>query len=94
MLNICLITGHSYGPIEDTMEIIRVTNKGRIMDTIEKYHIYIANHNGFKLNGTHTHNINPTFDTLCKFQQQNIPITPTPTPYQQVHTRPHATHVS
>jgi hypothetical protein len=30
-----LNTGHSYGSIEDTMEIIKVTNKGPIMDTIE-----------------------------------------------------------
>jgi hypothetical protein len=70
------MTGHSYGPIEDTMEIIRVTNKGRIMDTIEKYHIYIANHNGFKLNGTHTHNINPIFETARNSRQLNRVLQP------------------
>jgi filamentous hemagglutinin family protein len=48
------------------MEIIKVTNKGPIMDTTEKYHIYVANQNGIQLNGTHTHNRNPIFNTLCK----------------------------
>jgi filamentous hemagglutinin family protein len=60
------------------MEIMRVTTKGPIMGTTEKYHIYIANHNGIQLNSTHTNNINPTFDTLCKFQQQNNLPLPSP----------------
>jgi hypothetical protein len=39
------------------MEIIKVTNKGPIMDKTEKYHIYVANQNGIQLHtrttGTH-----------------------------------------
>jgi hypothetical protein len=51
------------------MEIIKVTNKGPIMDTTEKYHIYIANQIGIQLNGTHTQNRNPIFYTLFKYLQ-------------------------
>jgi hypothetical protein len=36
-------------------ELIKIINKGPIMDTTEKYHINIANQNEIKLNGTHTH---------------------------------------
>jgi hypothetical protein len=48
------------------MEIIKITNEGSIMDATEKYHIHVANQNGIELNGTHTHNRNSIFDTLCK----------------------------
>jgi hypothetical protein len=37
------------------MEILQITQKGRFMDTIEKYHIYKANREGITLNDTHTH---------------------------------------
>jgi hypothetical protein len=36
------------------MEIVKVTNKGPIMDTTEKYHIYITNQKGIQLNDKHT----------------------------------------
>jgi hypothetical protein len=34
-----LDNGHSIGPIEYIMETIHVTNKGQMMDTLEKFHI-------------------------------------------------------
>jgi hypothetical protein len=50
------------------MEIQQITQKGRFMDTIEKYHIYKANREGITLDDTHTHthNKNPIFETLYK----------------------------
>jgi hypothetical protein len=36
-----LNTRHTYGSINDKMENIHITNKGHMMNTIEKYHIYI-----------------------------------------------------
>jgi transposase-like protein len=35
-----LENNHSIGPINDIMEILYTTTKGRLMDTIEKFHIY------------------------------------------------------
>jgi hypothetical protein len=75
-----LNTGHSNGPTEDAMDIIKLTNKGPIMDTVEKYHIYVANDNRTELNDTHIHNRNPIFDTLCKFQQHTNHTHPQPLP--------------
>jgi hypothetical protein len=31
---------HSFGPMEDIMDIVHVTNKGKIMDTLERHYIY------------------------------------------------------
>jgi hypothetical protein len=45
---------HKYGNIQDTMEILQITQKGRFMDTIEKYHIHKSNREGITLNDTHT----------------------------------------
>jgi hypothetical protein len=35
-----LENGHDIGPIEDIMSTIHITNKGRLMDTIEKFYIF------------------------------------------------------
>jgi len=35
-----LENGHDIGPIEDIMRTIHITNKGRLMDTIEKFYIF------------------------------------------------------
>jgi hypothetical protein len=37
-----LNTGHSYGNIQKTMEIIQIIQKGRHMNSLEKFHIYCA----------------------------------------------------
>jgi hypothetical protein len=36
------------------MKILHITQKGRFMNTIEKYHIYKAKQEGITLNDTHT----------------------------------------
>jgi hypothetical protein len=35
-----LQTGHSYGTIEDSMDILRVNKKGRFLIILERFHIY------------------------------------------------------
>ena len=35
-----LENGHAIGPIQDIMSTIYITNKGRLMDTLEKYYIF------------------------------------------------------
>jgi len=32
--------GHSFGPMDDIMGILYVANKGRILDTLERFYIY------------------------------------------------------
>jgi hypothetical protein len=36
-----LETQHTYGPIEDTMEVLHLDGKGQKMNTWERFHIYI-----------------------------------------------------
>jgi hypothetical protein len=38
--NHVLNTGHTYGTITDTVDVIRTGRKGRHLNTLEKYHIY------------------------------------------------------
>jgi hypothetical protein len=35
---------HVMGPIDKTMQVLYTINKGRLMDTIEKFHIYKETH--------------------------------------------------
>jgi hypothetical protein len=49
------------------MDILEVTQKGRLMDTTEKYYIYKANREGKTLNDKHTNNKNPIFETIYNY---------------------------
>jgi hypothetical protein len=31
---------HTFGPMEDIMDIVHITNKGKMMDTLERYYIH------------------------------------------------------
>jgi hypothetical protein len=37
-----LITGHSYGQLDNTMDILQVAKKGKYMNTLEKF--FLQNH--------------------------------------------------
>jgi hypothetical protein len=39
--NQILNTGHTYGSITDTLNIIKTEKRGKHLNTLEKYHIYI-----------------------------------------------------
>jgi hypothetical protein len=32
--------GHAMGPLQDIMDVIHVRRKGKMMDTLEKFHIF------------------------------------------------------
>ena len=59
---------HSFGPIQDTMQIIQYHAKGNHLNTIEKFHIYTEFKNDNHLNDEHTIAPNKIFDTLLKPQ--------------------------
>jgi hypothetical protein len=48
--NHILNTGHKYGLITDTMDIIKTHKKGKHMNTLEKYHIHKLYKNNFHMN--------------------------------------------
>jgi hypothetical protein len=59
---------HSFGPIQDTMQILQYQNKGKHLNTIELFHIYAEYINNNHLNDEHTIPPNKIFDALLKPQ--------------------------
>jgi hypothetical protein len=57
--NHILNTGHTYGTITGTVDVIRTGRKGRRLNALEKYHMYKINRNKLHMNDTHieAHNL-------------------------------------
>jgi hypothetical protein len=55
---------HSTGHINDIMGVLYTTTKGKLMDTIEGYHIYKETHNNNQINDKNTIKPNAIFDIL------------------------------
>jgi hypothetical protein len=51
--NHILNTGHSYGNITDTMEIIKIETKGKGLNALKRYHIYKISKEGIHTNDMH-----------------------------------------
>ena len=64
---------HSIGPIHNTMEILHVMRKGKLMDTWEKFHIHQETKLGLQINDKNKVTQNIMFDTVI---QKDIPSTP------------------
>jgi hypothetical protein len=62
MLNV----GHTYGTTTDTMDI-KKENKGKYLNTLEKYYFYRINTDNLHMNDTYIDTHNPIFDTLHEF---------------------------
>jgi hypothetical protein len=45
---------HSFGPIENTMSILYKTDKGKMMDTMERFYIYQETKNNNQINDKNT----------------------------------------
>jgi hypothetical protein len=84
-----LENNHSIGPINDIMEIVHITTKGKIMDTIEKYHIYNETYHNNQINDKNTIKPNAIFEVLVRQppERRHTPTLASPT--QPVIHRPH-----
>jgi hypothetical protein len=69
---------HSFGPIEDTMQVLKHQHKGNHLNTIEKFYIYAEFTNNNHLNDEHTIAPNIIFDALLKIPNDITKKTPTP----------------
>ena len=56
--------GHSFDTMENIMKIIHYARKGRMMDALEKFHIYNITHKGVQINDRLTIHRNPIFDAV------------------------------
>jgi hypothetical protein len=59
-----LNTGHTYGTITDTMDIVNIGKRGKHLHTLEKYHIYRISKDNLHMNDTYIDIYNPIFETL------------------------------
>jgi hypothetical protein len=57
-------TGHEYGNIENTLNILNVEKKGPFLNTLEKFHIYKKQKTDNLLNESCTDTYNPIFEFL------------------------------
>jgi len=57
---------HAIGPMEDIMEVVHVTKKGKLMDTLECFHMYkkLRSHN--QINDRLTTKENAIFETIIQ----------------------------
>ena len=74
---------HSIGPIQETMQISYTTKKGRLMDTIKKFHIYKQTQQNNQINDRDTVKYNTIFDTIVRQTTYRAPANPPPTQRQE-----------
>ena len=58
--------GHSFGPMQDIMQTVKFTSKGRIMDTLEKFYIFCETKLNKQINDKMTVKSNVIFDTIVR----------------------------
>jgi hypothetical protein len=56
--------GHSFGPMHEIMEPLRIANKGRMLDTLERFYIYKETKLNNQINDRLTVQYNPIFETI------------------------------
>jgi hypothetical protein len=59
-----LETGHTYGTIEDTLNILHCEKKGPLLNTLEQFHIHRLTKDRSQLNDTYTDTYNHIFDLI------------------------------
>jgi hypothetical protein len=62
-----LNTGHRYSTIDDTMKILYRNKKGRLLNTVEQFYIYINTKQNSHLNDLYSNNYNPIYNTLLSY---------------------------
>jgi len=55
---------HTIGPMENIMDILHTTNKGRVLETLEKFYIYRKTEPNNQINDKLTVKPNIIFDVL------------------------------
>jgi hypothetical protein len=59
-----LETGHTYGTIEDTLNILHFEKKGPLINTLKQFHIHKLSKDNLQLNDTYTDTYNPIFNLI------------------------------
>jgi hypothetical protein len=59
-----LNTGHSYGSLENSLEILNIQEKGPYPNTTENFYIYRTKQTGYLFNDIHANTYKPIFELL------------------------------
>jgi hypothetical protein len=62
---------HEYGVIEDTMDIIKITQKGKTLDALERFFTYKTSKSKPMMNAQFTTKSNVLFDLTVNRDRQN-----------------------
>jgi hypothetical protein len=62
--NHVLNTGHTYGTIRDTVDVITKGRKEKHLNILERYHIYRISKDNLHMNDKNINTHNPIFETL------------------------------
>jgi hypothetical protein len=57
---------HAISPMQDIMDIIHITNKGKMMDTLERFYIYKETKSNNQINDKLTVKANTIFETIVQ----------------------------
>jgi len=60
----CKFSVHPKLPINEIMDVLYTTGKGRFMDTVERFHIYRETQENNKINDKNTVKTNAIFDVV------------------------------
>jgi hypothetical protein len=60
---------HSFGPMDEIMDVLHLANKGAVMNTLERFHIYKLTKMGIQINDKSTAMHNVLFDTLIRNEE-------------------------
>ena len=61
-----LENNHSIGRIDSIMEVLHTTRKGKLMDTLERFHIYKVTCENIQIKAKNTSKPNVVFDTIIR----------------------------
>jgi hypothetical protein len=67
---------HSISHINDIMKVLFTTTKGKLMDTVEKFHIYKETRNNNQINDKNTVKPNAIFDIIDRENTDRAYFTP------------------
>jgi hypothetical protein len=60
--------------MEETLDVLHIPHKGRMMNTLEIFHIYKAHKQGTQLNEALTEPYNSIFEIIIKNRLNNKPL--------------------
>jgi hypothetical protein len=65
--------GHSFGPMSEVMKIVYAAEKGRMLDTLERFYIYRETKDGNQIKNKLTIQSNPIFEALVQHNTYRMP---------------------